>query len=73
MTGKATRFSSLALSICLVTAITGSAFAAGSDTPSPPPPKDGKSDGKAPPKDSKMHDTRSSVDDPDFLAAYRAA
>lgn len=44
------------------------AFAAGSDTPSPPA-SDSKSDSKSKPKREK----KSSVDDPAFLAGYRAA
>lgn len=71
MIGKASSFTSMALSVFLVTAVASGAFAAGTDTPSPP--KDTKSDGKAPPKDSKKNDTRSNVDDPQFLADYRAA
>ncbi|HEY0236969.1 MAG TPA: tetratricopeptide repeat protein [Afipia sp.] len=72
MTGKASSFTSLALSISILTAVASGAYAAGTDTPSPPP-KDTKSDGKAAPKDTKKNDTRSSVDDPQFLAGYRAA
>ncbi|HEY0220318.1 MAG TPA: tetratricopeptide repeat protein [Afipia sp.] len=71
MTGKASSFTSIALSIFVITAVANGAYAAGSDTPSPP--KDTKSDSKAPPKDSKKNDTRSSVDDPQFLTDYRAA
>lgn len=74
MTATANKLTALALSICVVTAIASptGAFAAGSDTPSSPP-KDTKSDSKAPPKDSKQNEQRSGVNDPQFLADYRAA
>ena len=45
------------------------AYADGSETPSPPP-SGGKS---SPPKDQKNTDRRSGVDDPAFIARYRAA
>ena len=50
------------------------AFAAGTDTPSPPPPA---SDTKSPPPPKDTKDTqggkKSSLDDPAFLRGYRAA
>ena len=43
--------------------------AAGSDTPSPPPASDTKSQ----PKDKKKRDKKSSIENPAFLQGYRAA
>jgi tetratricopeptide (TPR) repeat protein len=47
------------------------AFAAGGDTPSPPPATDGKAMTKE--KKKKTSDKSSSIDDPAFVNAYRAA
>jgi tetratricopeptide (TPR) repeat protein len=47
------------------------AFAAGGDTPSPPPSSDSKSGSKG--SKSQKGDKRSSIDDPAFIAGYRAA
>jgi tetratricopeptide repeat protein len=74
---RVTRFMTLAaflVALCSAP-VFGPALAAGGDTPSaPPPPSDTKSGA---PKDSKQKtkkpDKSSSIDDPAFLAGYRAA
>jgi tetratricopeptide (TPR) repeat protein len=76
MGGLAIRQISLAvfLSAFIGAPVLDRALAAGSDTPSPPPPSSTKSD---PPKGSKAdkqkREKKSSVDDPAFIAGYRAA
>lgn len=59
----------LLLSAFLVTPALQQAVAAGSDTPSPPPASDTKSQ----PKDKKKSEKKSSIEDPAFLQGYRAA
>ncbi len=82
MTSLLTRLTTLtALSAALIAApLFSQAFAAGSETPSPPPPATKSGDAK--PKDSgqttkssdkKKSDKRSTIDDPGFLDGYRAA
>jgi tetratricopeptide (TPR) repeat protein len=74
ITAKALRrgAATLALALGLVLAVAwssiGPAFAAGGEEPTPPP----SSDGKTPPK-KKKDKPQASVDDPAFLAGYRAA
>jgi tetratricopeptide (TPR) repeat protein len=71
MTHLAIRLTTLALfSVAVATAPSLSAYAAGSDTPSAPPPSDSKSGTK----DKKKTDSKnSSIEDPAFLGGYRAA
>ena len=67
MTKFAIRLLTLAMYLmALVVVPLASAYAAGSDTPSPPPTNSSK-DGK------KKHDKSSSIDDPKFIEGYRNA
>lgn len=72
MSGSAIRQISLAvfLAAFIGAPILDRAFAAGGDTPSPPP-SGSKSDSKD--TKSQKRDRKSSVDDPAFIAGYRAA
>lgn len=73
MTTRLTRSLTLAAFVVAFGAtslLTGPVFAAGSDTPTPPPASDTKS---KPPKKGKKSNTNSSLDDPAFLQGYRAA
>jgi hypothetical protein len=56
------------LALCLALGTAGPVRAAGSESPAPPP-----SDTKNPPKKSKKSHPQASIDDPAFLAGYRAA
>ncbi len=48
-------------------------YAAGAENPSPPPATDTKQDKKPAAKKQKKTDKSSSIDDPQFIAGYRAA
>jgi tetratricopeptide (TPR) repeat protein len=68
MNKSAIRILALAMySVALIAAPLVSAFAAGGDTPAPPP------DTKSDVKQSKKTNKRSSIDDPRFIEGYRAA
>ena len=71
MNNSIMRQASLALLVSAFLAATAlqQVQAAGSDTPSPPPASDTKSQ----PKDKKKSDKRSSIENPAFLQGYRAA
>jgi tetratricopeptide (TPR) repeat protein len=69
MTGITIRLTTLVLvSMALTAAPLRSVFAAGDETPSPPPASDGKST-----KDKKKTQKSSRAEDPAFLKGYRAA